>query len=187
MRKGFALPLILLIIVFSMIAVGIGYFIFTSKQTTQPQPTTITQSTSSPEPATKSSLVADESQKTYTNENYLFSFNHPTDFVVTEKPNISGGQFTIELKNQTEELVLDIQAESSVPNWPGNTGYARVKTLNSIEWKIFSKSNYCDAGQCSDTSVIYRTSYKNNSYHFILRTISEKKGEDLISTFKFLK
>ncbi len=82
MRKGFALPLILAILLVSVIAVGIGYFRFKSKPVPQPQLTTSSQSISTPAPLIKSTPATDETLnwKTYTDPTLAATFKYPPEW-----------------------------------------------------------------------------------------------------------
>ena len=82
MRKGFAIPLILVIIFVSLFAVGIGYFLFKSKLAPQPQTTTISQPISTPTPVLESTTkpVETANLKTYKNEKIGFQFDYPSKY-----------------------------------------------------------------------------------------------------------
>lgn len=175
MRKFF--PLIAFSLILVIVAGTIGYALGVaelSKKNTTPL-----------EPTPEAAPVAEASTKTYTNEKLGFTFEYPSDFELWEEEtstvtyvNMNGfyDLLTLEVSSQGGETFF-----SSLP-------VSKVATYNGIDWSFHEASEYCDAGECGETSVGYTT--RKGNLLFTL-TLGNSQSDPLtavkiLSTFKFL-
>ena len=179
-RRGFVqiLTIVLLILIAALGVVA--YLQSKPKSQTQNQPAT---QLTTPDPTVYTD-AGSANWKTYTNARYGFTLKHPSTLVSKEEQN-GEIQLIINFTSPKNEFVIDITKEDAIPNWPGNSDYRELKTINGISWKVFPSFEFCDAGECSDTSVLYRVSHNAKSFHVILKNIDEKTIDQILSTFKF--
>jgi len=176
----FSKTFIILIVVFLIMAVGIGGYVLGANRNQIAQTQPVTQI---PQP---SPAPIDETAnwKTYINDEYEISFKYPPSFVIenTSKP----PQFFFSLKSTEEELVFSVEP-SNTPSFASRLKSLNTIVKNNISWKVYPESTYCDAGDCSTTSASYETTKGEWRYAFLLRKISPNSDifEQILSTFQF--
>lgn len=128
---------------------------------------------------------SDEGVKTYTNEEYGFTFDYPADFELWEEQ--TSMRTYINMNGLYELLTLEV-SEQETESFYSSQPISRVDTFNGIDWSYHEPSEYCDAGECNDTVPGYTT--RKNNLLFTL-TISAPNSDPatatkIISTFRFL-
>ncbi len=122
--------------------------------------------------------------------NHAVEFKYPKDATVTENSNGST-QETVHFDFGDKKIVfekLEVDKKSKGQEAPYNQTDL-VQTINNISWKVVlpeSTSEYCDAGECSQTApsfYSYRNAYRYAFYYYS----NELQGtvKQILSTFKF--
>lgn len=195
-QKGFANIILVIVIV---ILVGIvGYFIFIKKSepiAQQPTPTpTQTKSPVSPTPTPTNQAT---NLKTYTNTQYGFEVQIPTDWTVDKSSSANELFFYSSIsKKENDARVLRCKDQTVRKNEPlecsqrnidmyftntiyGNDGNKK-EIINGVTWTVLESEN---------SGWQYETKQNGKSYHFQLTYLPENKAKlvEFLSTFKFIE
>lgn len=119
----------------------------------------------------------------YKNSHWGFEFEYGEDFML-EEPTKVELPYEIVLLAADDQINITVDSEDAGTNYLGKSP-TKVE-INQIKWDYFPSTNYCDAGECGDTWVIYQIF---NGHYRIRVSGRNSEGSNLkqvLDSFKIL-